>query len=56
MKPLNSIFLAIDNTGIIQPIMVTLITVTLSLVCARVFDALKISKFIFGVETIYSKK
>jgi fucose 4-O-acetylase-like acetyltransferase len=56
MKPLNSAFLAIDNTGVIQAVTVTLVTLLLSLLSAKISDAIKISIFIFGVEKIYSKK
>lgn len=55
MKPLNKVFLAIDNTGILQSIAVTIITVASCLVSAKISDRTKISKYIFGQERIYSK-
>ena len=56
MKPLNNLFLVLDATGIMQSLIVTVITLVLCLFSARVFDYLNITRFIFNVENIYSKQ
>jgi fucose 4-O-acetylase-like acetyltransferase len=55
LKPFNSIFLAIDNTGILHSTSVTLITTVLCLFSVRVLDYLGMSRFIFGSTRIYSE-
>lgn len=54
-KSVNRIFQFIDSTGLLHSIMVTSLTVALCIVSGHVFDKLKISNYLFGVENIYSK-
>jgi fucose 4-O-acetylase-like acetyltransferase len=52
-KPLKGLFLNIDASGISYSILVTLLTVGLCVFFSKIFDILKISKYLFGVNYIY---
>lgn len=56
LKPFNSLFLSIDPTGVLQAILVTVITLISCLISANLSDRLNFSRFIFGTDVIYSKK
>ena len=56
MKPFNYYFLMLERTGILQSLIVTFITVAGCMLSAKIFDALKLSKYIFGVDKIFSEK
>lgn len=56
MKPFNNIFLSVDSTGVLQAIIVPIITISLCLISAIFLDLINASKFIFGQDNIYSRK
>lgn len=56
MKPFNYYFLRLEHTGILQSLIVTLITIVGCMLSAKLFDSLNISKYIFGVDNIYSRR
>lgn len=54
-KMLNKYFLIIDETGVLQSILVTIMTVICSILMSKLFDSIKISRYIFGVDQIYKR-
>ena len=52
-KPLANLFLLIDATGISYSLVVTLIATFGSIYSARIFDKLKFSKVLFGVNQLF---
>lgn len=54
-KFLKSPFLVIDNSGFLYYFAATICTVLLSMLSAKLFDYLKLSRFLFFKDSIYSK-
>jgi fucose 4-O-acetylase-like acetyltransferase len=52
-KPLANLFLLIDATGLLYSFVVTLIATFGSIYSARIFDKLKLSKVLFGVNQLF---
>lgn len=52
-KPFQQFFLGMDSSGIFYSLSTTIGTMILSLISAKVFDMMGISKYLFGIENIY---
>jgi fucose 4-O-acetylase-like acetyltransferase len=55
LKPISSLVLRIDNTGLLYSAVVVTITMLSCMLMAFFLDKIKVSTYIFGVEKIYSK-
>lgn len=55
MKPISIFFVKIDHTGIIFSFIATILSLFGCILSAFLFDKLNISRFLFGVDNIYSR-
>ncbi len=55
-KPLVNLFLVIDQTGLVYSITVVFIATLCSIMFGFLLDKIQISKYLFGVNTIYSNR
>lgn len=53
LKPLKSIFLTIDYSGISYSLFITITTISLCLLASVIFDKLSISKYLFNTKFLY---
>jgi hypothetical protein len=53
-KPLSNLFLKMDQTGLVYSATVVVATMLGSMLFASLSDKIGISKYIFGVDNIYS--
>ncbi|MGH8613474.1 MAG: acyltransferase family protein [Gammaproteobacteria bacterium] len=54
LRPQSSHVLLVDSTGIFHSLLSTTLTIALCLFCSRMFDHLRLSRFLFGVDRVYS--
>ena len=54
-KILNKYIIMFDETGLLQSIVVTILTIVFSILMSKFFDYIKISQYIFGVDRIYKR-
>lgn len=55
IKVTTPLFLKLDQTGILYSITASFIVIAFCILAAKIFDQIKISRYIFGVESIYRK-
>ncbi|MCK9609087.1 MAG: acyltransferase family protein [Methylomonas sp.] len=55
MKPIGHKLLIVDETGVINSVVVLFITLTGCVFASFIFDRIKLSEYLFGVKFLYSK-